>query len=150
MLFDIKKILEILPHRYPMLLVDKITELKDDFVIGEKCVTINEPFFVGHFPGHPIMPGVLIIEAMGQVGGFLLLHRVKDKINKVVYFLKIDKVRFRQPVRPGDILRSELKLLKYREGLCIMSGKAYVDNKVVAEGEFTAKVIDKNRGENGI
>lgn len=141
--FDIRKILDIMPHRYPMLLIDKITKLENDFVIGEKCVTINEPFFVGHFPGHPIMPGVLIVESMAQVGGFLLLHRVKEKTNKVVYFLKIDNVKFRHPVIPGDVLRSELKLLKYREGLCVMSAHAYVGNTLVAEGEFTAKVMDR-------
>lgn len=143
MQFDIKKVLEILPHRYPMLLVDRIAKLEDDFVVGEKCVTINEPFFQGHFPGHPIMPGVLIVESMAQVGGFLLLHRVKDKNNKVVYFLKIDKVRFRHPVIPGDVLRSELKLLRYREGLCVMSARAFVGETLVAEGEFTAKVMEK-------
>ena len=143
MQFDIKEVLKILPHRYPMLMVDKIVSLKDNFVIGEKCVTINEPFFVGHYPEHPIMPGVLIVESMAQVGGFLLLHRVKEKLNKVVYFLRIDKVRFRHPVLPGDVLRSELELLKYREGLCIMSAKAYVKDTLVAEGEFTAKVMDK-------
>ncbi|MDI6839912.1 MAG: 3-hydroxyacyl-ACP dehydratase FabZ [bacterium] len=141
--FDIKKILEIMPHRYPMLLVDRIVKLEDDEVIGEKCVSINEPFFQGHFPGHPIMPGVLIIEAMGQVGGFLLLKRVKDKSDKVVYFLKIDKVKFRKPVVPGDVLRSELKLLKYKGGLCVMAAKAYVGDTLVAEGEFTAKVVEK-------
>jgi beta-hydroxyacyl-ACP dehydratase FabZ len=143
MQFDIRDILKIMPHRYPMLLVDKIIALDDKSVIGEKCVTINEPFFVGHYPEHPIMPGVLIVESMAQVGGFLLLHRVKEKLNKVVYFLRIDKVRFRHPVLPGDVLRSELELLKYREGLCIMSAKAYVKDLLVAEGEFTAKVMDK-------
>lgn len=143
MQFDIKKILEIMPHRYPMLLVDRIVKLEKDEVIGEKCVTINEPFFQGHFPGHPIMPGVLIIEAMAQVGGFLLLKRVKDPDNKVVYFLKIDKVRFRKPVVPGDVLRSELKLLKYKKGLCVMGARAYVGKTLVAEGEYTAKVMER-------
>ncbi|MCK4352360.1 3-hydroxyacyl-ACP dehydratase FabZ [candidate division WOR-3 bacterium] len=143
MQFDIKKVLEIIPHRYPMLLVDRIVKFEEDFMIGEKCVTINEPFFQGHFPGHPIMPGVLVIEAMAQVGGFLLLKRVKDPADKVVYFIRIDKVRFRKPVLPGDVLRSELKLLKYREGLCVMSARAYVGKTLVAEGEFTAKVMKR-------
>lgn len=139
--FNIKQVMEIIPHRYPMLFVDKIIKLEDDFVVGEKCVTINEPFFQGHFPGHPIMPGVLVVEAMAQVGGFLLLHKVDNPKNKVVYFLKIDKVKFRKPVLPGDVLRSELKLLRYKEGLCIMDAKAYVGDTLVTEGEFTAKVM---------
>ena len=143
MQFDIKEILKIMPHRYPMLFVDRIVKLEEDKVIGEKCVTINEPFFQGHFPGHPIMPGVLIIEAMAQVGGFLMLKRVKEPANKVVYFLKVDKVRFRKPVGPGDVLRSELKLLKYKADLYVMGAKAYVGNTLVAEGEFTAKVIER-------
>lgn len=140
---DIKKILEIMPHRYPFLLVDRIIELGEDKVIGMKNVTINEPFFQGHFPGDPIMPGVLIAESMAQVGGVLLLNKVKNPEGKLVYSLKMDKVRFRKPVRPGDTLRNELKLLKYRSGLCVMSGKAYVGETLVAEGEFTAKVIEE-------
>lgn len=141
--FDINEILKIIPHRYPMLLVDRITKLEEDFVVGEKCVTINEWFFQGHFPGHPIMPGALIVETMAQVGGFLLLKKVEDPKDKVVYFLKMDRVRFRKPVVPGDVLRSELKLIKYREGLCIMDAKAYVEQHLVAEGELTAKVMKK-------
>ena len=140
---DIKKIVEIMPHRYPFLLVDRITELSEDKVVGIKNVTINEPFFQGHFPGDPIMPGVLIAESMAQVGGVLLLNKVKDPKGKLVYFLRMDKVRFRKPVRPGDTLRNELKLLKYRNGLCVMSGKAYVGDTLVAEGEFTAKVVER-------
>ena len=140
---DIKKLLEIIPHRYPFLLVDKITELDEDKIVGIKNVTINEPFFQGHFPGDPIMPGVLIAESMAQVGGVLLLNKVEDPEGKLVYFLRMDKVRFRKPVRPGDTLRNELKLLKYRSGLCVMSGKAYVGDTLVAEGEFTAKVVER-------
>ncbi len=143
MQFDIKEILKIIPHRYPMLLVDRIIELEENRVVGEKCVTINEPFFQGHFPGHPIMPGALVVEAMAQVGGFLLLKRVRDSKNKVVYFLKIDKMKFKKPVVPGDILRSELKLLKYRSGLCVMEAKGYVGNTLVAEGELTAKIMPR-------
>lgn len=141
--FDITKILEIIPHRYPMLLVDKILEYKEDRIVGIKNCTINEPFFQGHFPGHPVMPGVLIVESMAQIGGFLLLKKVKNRENKVVYFLKIDKVKFRNPVRPGDTIRSELKMTQYKHGICVMQGKAYVDNTLVAEGEFTAKVVEK-------
>ncbi|MBI4723421.1 MAG: 3-hydroxyacyl-ACP dehydratase FabZ [Candidatus Stahlbacteria bacterium] len=141
--FNINEILKIIPHRYPMLLIDRITHFEEDFVVGEKCVTINEGFFQGHFPDHPIMPGVLIVESMAQVGGFLLLKKVKDPKDKVVYFLKMDRIKFRKPVMPGDTIRSELKLLKYREGLCVMDGKVYVGNTLVAEGELTAKVMKK-------
>lgn len=141
--FDIKEVERIMPHRYPFLLVDRIIELTDEMVVGIKNVTINEPFFQGHFPGHPIMPGVLIVESMAQVGGFLLLKKVNDPKDKVVYFLKIDKVKFRKPVVPGDTLRNELKLIKYKEGLCVMEGKAYVEDVVVCEGEFTAKVVER-------
>ncbi len=141
--FNINEILKIIPHRYPMLLIDKITELEEDFVVGEKYVAIDEWFFQGHFPGHPVMPGVLIVESMAQVGGFLLLKRVQDPEDKVVYFLKMDRIKFRKAVMPGDVLRSELKLLKYREGLCVMDAKAYVDTTLVAEGELTAKVMKK-------
>ena len=135
---DIKKIVELIPHRYPFLLVDKIVELKEDWVVGIKNVTINEPFFQGHFPGDPVMPGVLIVESMAQVGGALILSKTGKKS---AYFSRIDKVRFRKPVRPGDTLRNELKLLKYKSGLCVMSGKAYVDGTLVAEGELTAKAL---------
>ncbi len=141
--FDISEIEKIMPHRYPILLVDKILELEKDRVVGIKNVTINEPFFEGHFPGHPIMPGVLIVEAMAQTGGFLLLHRVEDPEGKVVYITKINWVKFRKPVRPGDQLRSELKMLKFKKGLCVMGGKAWVEDEVVAEGEFTAVVVEK-------
>ncbi len=142
-MFDTKELQKIMPHRYPFLLVDRIVELTDERVVGIKNVTMGEPFFQGHFPGHPIMPGVLIVEAMAQVGGFLLLKKVDDPKNKVVYFLKIDKVKFRKPVFPGDVLRSELKLTKYRDGFCVMEGKAFVEDKLVCEGELTAKVMEK-------
>jgi UDP-3-O-[3-hydroxymyristoyl] N-acetylglucosamine deacetylase / 3-hydroxyacyl-[acyl-carrier-protein] dehydratase len=140
---DIIKVMELMPHRYPMLLVDRILELNDDRVVGIKNVTINEPFFSGHFPGHPIMPGVLIVESMAQTGGFLLMHKVDQPEQKVVYFLGIDGVKFRKPVLPGDTLTHELVLEKYRHGICKMKGTARVDGEVVCEGYFTAKVIDK-------
>ena len=141
--FDISEIEKIMPHRYPFLLVDRILELEENRVVGVKNVTINEPFFQGHFPEHPIMPGVLIIESMAQVGGFLLLHRVEKPEDKVVYITKVDKMRFRKPVRPGDQLRSELKMVRFRKGLCVMEGKGWVGDEVVAEGEFTAIVVER-------
>ncbi len=142
-MFDIKEIEKVVPHRYPFLLVDRIVEITDEAVVGIKNVTVNEPFFKGHFPGHPIMPGVLIVESMAQVGGFLLLKKVDNPENKVVYFLKIDKVKFRKPVIPGDVLRNELRLVKYKDGFCVMEGRAYVDDVLVCEGELTAKVMKK-------
>jgi beta-hydroxyacyl-ACP dehydratase FabZ len=143
--FDINEILKIMPHRYPFLLVDRIVRLEEQEVVGIKNVTINEPFFLGHFPGEPVMPGVLIIESMAQVGGFLLLHKIEEPENKLLIFMKIDKVKFRRPVRPGDQLRSELKLKRFRKKICVIEGKAYVEEELVAEGEFTAVVIEKGR-----
>jgi UDP-3-O-[3-hydroxymyristoyl] N-acetylglucosamine deacetylase/3-hydroxyacyl-[acyl-carrier-protein] dehydratase len=140
---DIHEIQRILPHRYPFLLVDRILELESDRVVGIKNVTASEPFFQGHFPDHPIMPGVLIVESMAQTGGFLLLNLVEDKVNKVVYFLAIDKVRFRRPVRPGDQIRSELTMVSFRRDICKMRGKAWVGSELVCEGEFTAKVVPR-------
>jgi UDP-3-O-[3-hydroxymyristoyl] N-acetylglucosamine deacetylase/3-hydroxyacyl-[acyl-carrier-protein] dehydratase len=141
---DINQILEILPHRYPFILVDRILEMEvGKRAVGIKNVTINEPFFVGHFPGHPIMPGVLQIEAMGQVGGLLLMNSVPDPENKVVYFIALDNIRFRKPVRPGDRIRFELEMLKLRGRTCKMKGVAYVDGARIAEAEMMAMVMDK-------
>ena len=141
---NVKEIMEVLPHRYPFLLVDRIEEVEDGSrVFGYKNVTINEPFFQGHFPGHPIMPGVLIIEAMAQVGGAYV--SVKDKIgdDRVTYFVGIDKARFRKPVVPGDVLRIELELLSSRRGIYQFVGKAYVAETLVAEAELKATFADK-------
>ncbi|MCK4396696.1 3-hydroxyacyl-ACP dehydratase FabZ [candidate division WOR-3 bacterium] len=143
--YTIMDILKIMPHRYPFLLVDRIITLDEDAVTGIKNVTINEPFFQGHFPEDPVMPGVLIIEAMVQVGGFLLLNKLEETENKLLYFMMIDKVKFRKPVRPGDQLRSELKMKRFRKKLCVIEGKAYVNDEVVAEGEFTAMVVEKGK-----
>jgi UDP-3-O-[3-hydroxymyristoyl] N-acetylglucosamine deacetylase/3-hydroxyacyl-[acyl-carrier-protein] dehydratase len=141
---DIGRILDVIPHRYPFLLVDRILEVEGTKrIVGIKNVTINEPFFQGHFPGHPIMPGVLIIEAMAQVGGMLLLGTIEDPDQKVVYFMSLDHVKFRRPVLPGDQLRCELEMLQNRGRTCRMKGVAYVDGNVVAEAEMMARVVDR-------
>ena len=143
-MLGIEEIMKALPHRYPFLLVDRITELEPGKrVVGIKNVTINEPFFQGHFPGHPIMPGVLVIEAMAQVGGMLLLGAVPDPESKVVYFTSLNNVKWRRPVKPGDQLRFELELLQVRGTMCKMSGVAKVDGEVVAEAEMGAMVRDR-------
>jgi UDP-3-O-[3-hydroxymyristoyl] N-acetylglucosamine deacetylase/3-hydroxyacyl-[acyl-carrier-protein] dehydratase len=141
---DIGRILDVIPHRYPFLLVDRILEVEGTKrIVGIKNVTINEPFFQGHFPGHPIMPGVLIIEAMAQVGGMLLLGTIEDPEQKVVYFMSLDNVKFRRPVLPGDQLRCELEMVQNRGRTCRMKGVAYVDGNVVAEAEMMARVVDR-------
>jgi UDP-3-O-[3-hydroxymyristoyl] N-acetylglucosamine deacetylase/3-hydroxyacyl-[acyl-carrier-protein] dehydratase len=140
---EIDEIMKVLAHRYPFLLVDRILELTEKRVVGLKNVTINEPFFQGHFPGHPIMPGVLIIEAMAQVGGMLLMGSVPNPENKVVYFTSLNNVKWRRPVKPGDQLRFELELLQVRGMMCKMSGVAKVDGQIVAEAEMGAVVRDR-------
>jgi UDP-3-O-[3-hydroxymyristoyl] N-acetylglucosamine deacetylase/3-hydroxyacyl-[acyl-carrier-protein] dehydratase len=143
-IMDVEDIMKVLPHRYPFLLVDRILELEPGKrVVGVKNVTINEPFFQGHFPGHPIMPGVLIIEAMAQVGGMLLLGAIEDPQSKVVYFTSLNNVKWRRPVKPGDQLRFELEVLQVRGLMCKMQGVAKVDGEVVAEAEMGAMVRDR-------
>lgn len=144
-LLDIKAIMQVLPHRYPFLLVDRILDfVPGEQVVGLKNVTINEPFFQGHFPGNPIMPGVLIVEAMAQVGGFMLLNSQDNPDNKLVLFMGMDNVRFRKPVVPGDQIRFELVMLRFRKTVCKMSGKAFVGEDLVAEAELMAAVVDKD------
>lgn len=141
---DINGIMKIMPHRYPLLLIDRILDLEPGKkVVALKNVTINEPFFEGHFPGHPIMPGVLIVEALAQAGGVLLLNAVENPESKVVYFMSIDGVKFRKPVVPGDQLRLELEMLSFRRNTCRMQGKVYVDGKVVTEATLMAAIVDK-------
>lgn len=141
---DINEIMKYLPHRYPFLLVDRIVEIGESKIVGLKNVTINEPFFQGHFPGHPIMPGVLLIEAMAQVGGIFAFKSMNaTPETKVVYFMGIDKARFRKPVLPGDQIRFELELLKKRGPVYSFKGNAFVDGKVVAEAELLATIVDK-------
>jgi UDP-3-O-[3-hydroxymyristoyl] N-acetylglucosamine deacetylase/3-hydroxyacyl-[acyl-carrier-protein] dehydratase len=140
----IQEILGTLPHRYPLLLVDRILEVQGtERLVGLKNVTFNEPFFQGHFPGHPVMPGVLIIEAMAQAGGMLMMGSVDDPATKVVYFMSLDGVKFRRPVVPGDQLRFELEMLQFRGRNCRMRGVAYVDGERVAEAEMAARIIDR-------
>lgn len=143
-LMDINQIMAMLPHRPPFLLVDKILEMSDNHVIGLKNVTMNEPFFVGHFPGAPVMPGVLTIEAMAQAGGILVLSSVPDPENYITLFMKIDKVRFRHPVLPGDTLLFKLELLSpIRRGICHMQAYAYANGKMVTEAELMAQIVKK-------
>lgn len=140
----IEDIMRILPHRYPFLLVDRIIEMEEKkSIVGIKNVTINEPFFQGHFPGHPIMPGVLIVEAMAQVGGVLLMGTVDDPESKVVYFMSLDNVKFRRPVKPGDQLRLEVQIVQLRNTVCRIAGVAKVDGAVVCEAEMAAVVRDR-------
>jgi UDP-3-O-[3-hydroxymyristoyl] N-acetylglucosamine deacetylase/3-hydroxyacyl-[acyl-carrier-protein] dehydratase len=145
-LFDIGAIMRYLPHRYPFLLVDRIVDYQPgEYVIGVKNVTINEPFFGGHFPGAPVMPGVLIVEAMAQVGGVLLMQTVDNPEDMLIYFMGIDKVKFRRPVVPGDQLVFKLVPVKSKGRIAVMRGEAYVGENVVAEGEFKACLVEKDR-----
>jgi UDP-3-O-[3-hydroxymyristoyl] N-acetylglucosamine deacetylase / 3-hydroxyacyl-[acyl-carrier-protein] dehydratase len=141
---DIMKIMQHLPHRYPMLLVDRIIEFEQGRrIVGIKNVTINEPFFQGHYPGHPIMPGVLLIEAMAQVGGLLMMDAIDNVEDKVVYFMTMDNVKWRRPVTPGDQVRFELDMLQFRRHTCRMRGVGYVDGQIVAEAEMMARIVDR-------
>jgi UDP-3-O-[3-hydroxymyristoyl] N-acetylglucosamine deacetylase/3-hydroxyacyl-[acyl-carrier-protein] dehydratase len=140
----VEDIMQVLPHRYPFLLVDRILEIEEKKrIVGLKNVTINEPFFQGHFPGHPIMPGVLIIEAMAQVGGMLLMGSLPDPANKVVYFMSLDNVKFRRPVKPGDQLRIEVDVLQFRGNVCRLHGVARVDGEIVTEADMAAIARDR-------
>jgi UDP-3-O-[3-hydroxymyristoyl] N-acetylglucosamine deacetylase/3-hydroxyacyl-[acyl-carrier-protein] dehydratase len=142
--FDINAIKRILPHRYPFLLIDKIVDFKmDEKIVGIKNVTVNEPFFEGHFPGAPVMPGVLILEAMAQTGGILLLNGTENPGDKLVFFMGIDNAKFRRPVTPGDQLVFELTMRTRKTRICQMSGKAFVDGHLVAEADMMASIVDR-------
>ena len=141
---EIKEIMNLLPHRYPFLLVDKVLEMEEGKrIVSIKNVSINEPFFQGHFPGHPIMPGVLIIEAMGQVGGLLLMDAVEKPEDYIVYFMALDNVKWRRPVVPGDQIIFELEMLQFRRHVCRMRGRGMVDGHVVAEADLMARIVEK-------
>jgi len=143
---DINQIMAILPHRYPFLLIDRVTEIeRRQRIVAWKNVTINEPFFAGHFPTFPIMPGVLIVEAIAQAGGFLLLTEVEDRDNKLMVFTGIERARFRRPVTPGDQLKIEVIVTAWRRTAVRMDGKAYVGDKVAAEATVTCRLIDRVR-----
>ena len=144
---DIHEILKILPHRYPLLLIDRVLDLKrKDRIVAIKNVTINEPFFVGHFPGLPIMPGVLIVEAIAQAGGLLLLTEVPNRDEMLMVFTGIEKARFRRPVLPGDQVRIEVEVKAWRITAARLEGKAYVGDKVAAEATVTCRLVPRALG----
>jgi 3-hydroxyacyl-[acyl-carrier-protein] dehydratase len=147
-MIDVVEIQNILPHRFPFLLVDRVTELEENVsLVGYKNVTIGEQIFEGHFPGHPIYPGVMILEGMAQAGGILAFKSMnmseEEAANKVVYFMSIDGAKFRNPVRPGDRLEYRMRVLKHKGAIWILEGKAYVDDKLVSEAELKAMIVDK-------
>jgi 3-hydroxyacyl-[acyl-carrier-protein] dehydratase len=144
MLMDVVEIQKLLPHRYPFLMVDAIVEVERlKRIVGIKNVSINEYYFQGHFPGKPVMPGVLILEAMAQTGGLLLLLDIPDRQNKLLYFVAVDGARFRRPVVPGDQLRIEVNVLSWRGDFCKLEGKATVNGQLAAEGTVMCKMIDR-------
>ena len=145
MILDSAGIQKILPHRYPFLMVDTILEIERlKRIVGLKCVSINESYFQGHFPGKPVMPGVLIIEGMAQTGGLLLLLEIPDREKKLLYFAAVDEARFRRPVVPGDQLRMEVTVLKYRPSFCRLKGVATVNGEVVAEAVLRCMLVDRD------
>ncbi len=142
--FDIQEILKILPHRYPFLLIDRVTHLtRTKRIVAIKNVSVNEPYFVGHFPAGPIMPGVLVVEAMAQAGGVLLLTEFPDREHKLLLFTGIERAKFRRPVTPGDQLRIEVDVLVWRGNAGRMSGKAYIGDKVACEAVVTCRLVDR-------
>lgn len=149
MIMDVVEIQKIIPHRYPFLLLDRVTEIKErESLVGFKNVTIGDNVFQGHFPGHPIYPGVMILEGMAQAGGILAFKSMGDMTeeeaaNKVVYFMSIDKAKFRNPVKPGDRLEYRISVIKNKGQIWVLDGKAYVDNILVSEAELKAMIVDK-------
>jgi 3-hydroxyacyl-[acyl-carrier-protein] dehydratase len=143
---DVKRLMELIPHRPPMLLIDRVIDIvRDVSATGVRAVSISDPLFLGHFPGYPIMPGVLIVEAMAQTAGVLVMHSMNAVADdKLVYFMSIDRARFRHPVVPGDLLMVPVKLLRARKPVWRFSGEAYVNGKLCAEAEYSAMIMDKN------
>ena len=147
-MMDVVEIQKILPHRYPLLLIDRVTEVtNNEKLLGFKNVSIGEQVFEGHFPGHPIYPGVMILEGMAQAGGILAFKSMdmteEEAAEKVVYFMSIDKAKFRNPVRPGDRLEYEISVIKHKGAIWVLQGKAFVDGNLVSEAELKAMVVDK-------
>src|SRR5579872_842724 len=143
---DINEIQRILPHRYPFLLIDRVVDLtRKQRIVALKNLSVNEPFFAGHFPGFPVMPGVLIVEAIAQAGGALLLTEIADREQKLVFFTGIERARFRRPVVPGDQLRIEVEVLAWRRIAGRMEGKCFVDGKLVTEATLSCAVVDRDR-----
>jgi 3-hydroxyacyl-[acyl-carrier-protein] dehydratase len=142
---DTKRLMELLPHRPPMLLIDKMVDIVPNLsATGIRAISINDPMFLGHFPGHPVMPGVMIVEAMAQTAGALVMYSMNaNAADKLVYFMSIDKARFRHPVVPGDLLRIPVKLQRARAPVWRFTGEAYVDGKLCAEAEYSAMIMDK-------
>jgi 3-hydroxyacyl-[acyl-carrier-protein] dehydratase len=149
MTMDVMEIQKILPHRYPFLLIDRVTDIvKNETLNGYKNVSISEQVFQGHFPGHPIYPGVMILEGMAQAGGILAFKSMdnmteEEVANKVVYFMSIDKAKFRSPVKPGDKLEYRISVIKHKGAIWVLKGEAYVDDKIVSEAELKAMIVDK-------
>jgi 3-hydroxyacyl-[acyl-carrier-protein] dehydratase len=146
MTFNIQEILDFLPHRYPFLLIDRVVEFEPTKrLVAIKNVTINEPFFQGHFPGYPIMPGVLVVEAMAQAGGMIMMAEIPDRTTKLVVFTGIERAKFRRPVTPGDQLRIEVDVLSFRTRAGRIQGRAFVDGKLACEATLTCQVVPRAR-----
>jgi len=144
---DVRWIESVLPHRYPMLLVDRVLEIEPGKrIVATKNVSINESFFVGHFPGQPVMPGVLVVEGMAQAGGILLLHDIAERDRKLLYFMAIERARFRRPIVPGDQIRYEVEVMRMRATTCKLAGKALVDGEVAAEAICLSAMVDREGG----
>lgn len=140
---NIQDILEVMPHRYPILLIDRVLEMSEKSIRAIKNVTFNEPHFMGHFPGHPVMPGVLLVEAMAQAGGFLLLSQIEDRENKLIYFTGIDKCRFRRPVVPGDQVIFDIEVISIKRTFAKIHGRATVDGQVACEADMMSALMER-------
>jgi len=140
---DIQNILEVMPHRYPFLLIDRVLEMGEKNIRAIKNVTFNEPHFLGHFPGHPVMPGVLLVEAMAQTGGFLLFSQIEDRTNKLIYFTGIDNCRFRRPVVPGDQVVFDLEVVSVRSTFAKLHGRATVDGELACEADMMSAMMEQ-------